>query len=255
MIVLIVYSALITSGLVILGRSYPAHRGWSYVDAVYYPLGILGVCFLFFSNIDTKENAARQFDATFEVMSQEEELTDRVSNAYLELFKFLAKPLRLDADCREENSRTTFYQTFCTPNGRDIRAFVVAVSDVKQQGMDVGYMTACNGFSINQERLMRRQSLKPLAGELAEAEYRMAVELVGVIAGACGKYVETMARPRHERIMQNVVERQRQVPGRRSSLIHTLIFYAQEWLWPFVLILALALKVGKTAAGLRRAVG
>jgi len=255
MTVLVIYSCLVTLSLLMLGRRYPSHRAWSCVDAIYYPLGIAGVCFLFLSNLDTKEHAARQFDATFEIINKEVELATNVSNAYLELFRFLGKPLRLELDCQEANKRTEFYTSFCMPDGGGIGAFVAAVSQVKDKGPDVEYASACNGFADNRERLVRRQSLKPLVGELTDAEYRQGAELIGVVAGACSKYLEALARPREERIAQNLLEQQHHAPGHRHTLFETLLFYAKEWLWPFVLVFALALKVGKSSASLKHSSG
>jgi hypothetical protein len=253
MTVLVIYSCVITLGLLMLGRRYASHRAWSYVDAIYYPLGIAGVCFLFLSSLDTKEHAARQFDATFEAIGKEVELASNVSNAYLELFRFLGKPLRLELDCQDENMRTEFYATFCMPVGGGIGAFVAAVSQVKDKGPDVEYASACTGFVHNREHLTRRQSLKPLVGQLTDAEYHRAGELISVVAGACSKYLEVLARPREERIAENVLEQQHHAPGHRNTLFETLLFYAKEWLWPFVLVFALALKVGKSSAGLQHA--
>jgi hypothetical protein len=255
MTVLAIYSCAITISLVMLGRRYPKHRAWSYVDAIYYPLGIAGVCFLFLSSLDTKENAAHQFDATFEVISKEVELAADVSNAYLELFRFVDRPLGLEVDCQEGSKGTEFYATPCMPNGRGIRAFVASVSQVKDKRPDVEYASVCNGFADNREHLTRRESLKLLFGELTDAEYRRAADLIEAIGGACIKYLEALARPREERIAETMHIEQKQHPAawHRNSLFGTLLLYGKEWLWPFVLVFALALKVGKSSAGLKHA--
>jgi hypothetical protein len=255
MTVLVIYSCTITVCLVILGRRYPKHRAWSYVDAIYYPLGIAGVCFLFLSNLDTKESAARQFDATFDVISREVELAANVSNAYLELFKFVDRPLGLQDVCQEESKVTEFYATPCMPNGRGIRAFVASVSEAKDIRPDVQYASACSGFADHRVHLTGRESLKLLFGELTEAQYRRVADLIEAIGGACSKYLEALARSREERIAETMRIELQQHPAvwQRNSVFETLLLYAKEWLWPFFLVFALALKVGKSSAGLKQA--
>jgi len=252
MTVLVIYSCAMTISLMMLGRRYPEHRAWSYVDAIYYPLGIAGVCFLFLSSLETKENAARQFDATFEVISKEVELAADVAKAYLELSRFVERPGGFQVACQEETKVTEFHATPCVPSGTGIRAFVAPVSQVKDNRPDVDYAPACNGFADNRKHLAGRQTLKLLFGELTDAEYRRATHLIEAIGSACIKYLEALARPREERIGESMLIEQRQQPAawHRSSLFGTLLLYGKEWLWPFVLVFALALKVGKSSAGL-----
>jgi hypothetical protein len=255
MTVLVIYSCAIAISLMMLGRRYPGHRAWSYVDAIYYPLGIAGVCFLFLSSLETKENAARQLDATFDVISNEVELAADVSKAYLELSRFVDRRRELQVACQEETRATEFTATPCVPNGTGIRAFVASESHVKDNRPDADYAPACNGFTNNRKHLVGRQSLKLLFGELTDAEYGRATDLIEAIGGACGKYLEGLARPREERIAEAVLIEQRQQPTawHRNSVFGTLLLYGKEWLWPFVLVFALALKVGKSSAGLQHA--
>lgn len=257
MTLLVIYSCAITICLMMLGRSYPKHRAWSYVDAIYYPLGIAGVCFLFLSSLETKESAARQFDATFEVISKEAELADDVSKAYLELSRLVERPHGLQIACQEDTNVAEFHATGCMPNGTGIRAFVASMSQVNDNKMDADYAPACNGFADNRKHLAGRQPLKLLFGELTEAEYRRATDVVEAIGGACIKYLEALAKPREERIAETMLSEQRQhhAAWHRNSLFGTLLLYAKEWLWPFVLVFALALKVGKSSAGLKHARG
>jgi len=88
-----------------------------------------------------------------------------------------------------------------------------------------------------------------------EAEHRRATDLIEAIGGACIRYLEGLARPREERIAEAVLIEQRQQPAawHRNSLFGTLLLYGKEWLWPFVLVFALALKVGKSSASLKHA--
>jgi len=255
MTVLVIYSCAIAAGLVILGRRYPNHRAWSYVDAIYYPLGIAGVCFLFLSSLDTKERAARQFDATFDVISKEVELAANVSNAYLELFKFVDRPLGHQDACRQESKGTEFYATPCMPNGRGIGGLVASVTEANDIRPDVEYTSVCSAFADHRVHLTGRESLKLLFGELTEAQYRRAADLIETIDGACSKYLEALARSREERIAETMRIELQQHPAvwHRNSLFETLLLYAKEWLWPFVLVFALALKVGKTSACLKQA--
>jgi hypothetical protein len=223
------------------------------VDAIYYPLGIAGVCFLFLSSLATKENVARQLDATFDVISKEVELAADVSKAYLELSRFVDRPRELQVACQEETRATVFPATPCVPNGTGIRAFVASGSHVKDNRLDADYVPACNGFANNRKHLVGRQSLKLLFGELPDAEYGRATAVIEAIGSACIKYLEALTRPREERIAEAVLIEQRQQPAawHRNSLFGTLLLYGKEWLWPFVLVFALALKVGKSSAGLR----
>jgi hypothetical protein len=255
MTVLVLYSCAIAVGLMMLGRRYPEHRAWSYVDAIYYPLGIAGVCFLFLSSLETKENAARQLDATFEVISKEVELAADVSKAFLELSMFVERPRGLQVACQEEAKATEFHATPCVPNGTGISTFAASVSQVKDNRPDVDYARACNGFANSRKRLAGRQSLKLLFGELTDAEYRRATDLIEAIGGSCVKYLEALTRPREERIAETMLIEQRQQPAawHRNSVFGTLLLYGKEWLWPFVLVFALALKVGKSSAGLKHA--
>jgi hypothetical protein len=244
MTVLVIYSCAIAISLMMLGRRYPRHRAWSYVDAIYYPLGIAGVCFLFLSNLETKENAARQLDATFDVISKE-----------MELSRFVERPRELQVACEQEARATELPATPCVPNGTGIRAFVASVSHVKDNRPDADYAPACNGFTNHRKHLAGRQSLKLLFGELTEAEHRRATDLIEAIGGACIRYLEGLARPREERIAETMHIEQKQHPAawHRNSLFGTLLLYGKEWLWPFVLVFALALKVGKSSAGLKHA--
>jgi hypothetical protein len=253
MTVLVIYSCAIAISFMMLGN--PGHRAWSYVDAIYYPLGIAGVCFLFLSSLETNENAARQLDATFDVISKEVELAADVSKAYLELSRFVDRPRELRVACQEETRAAEFPATPCVPNGTGIRAFVVSESHVKDNRPDADYAPACNGFANNRKHLVGRQSLKLLFGELTDREYGRATDLIEAIGGACIKYLEGLARPREERIAEAVLIEQRQQPTawHRNSLFGTLLLYGKEWLWPFVLVFALALKVGKSSAGLQPA--
>jgi hypothetical protein len=255
MTVLVIYSCAVTIGLLMLGRTYPKHRAWSYVDAIYYPLGIAGVCFLFLSSLETKENAARQFDATFEVISKEMELAADVSNAYLELSKFVERPPGLLVACQEETKVTELHATPCAPNETGIRAFVASVTQVKDNRSDVDYASACNGFAESRKHLASRGSLKLVFGELTDPEYRRATEVIEAVGGACSKYLDALTRPREERIAEAILIEQRQHPAawHRNSLFGTLLLYGKEWLWPFVLVFVLALKVGKCSAGLKHA--
>jgi len=255
MTVLVIYSCAITISLLMLGRRYPKHRAWSYVDAIYYPLGIAGVCFLFLSSLETKENAARQFDATFEVISKEVELAANVSNAYLELSRFVERPRGLQVACHEETKVTEFQATPCVPSGTGIAVIGASVSQVDDNRPDLEYAPACKGFADKRKHLAGRQSLKLLFGELTDAEYRRATDLIEAFGGACNKYLEALARPREERIAETTLIEQRQHPvaWHRNSLSGTMLLYGKEWLWPFVLVFVLALKVGKSAAGLKHA--
>jgi len=253
MTVLVIYSCAMTIGLMMLGRNYPKHPAWSYVDAIYYPLGIAGVCFLFLSSLETKENAARQFDATFEVISKELELAADVSKAYLELSSFVGRPAGVQVACQEETKVTEFHA--CVPNETGIGAFVASVSQVKDNRPDAEYASVCSGFADNRKHLAGRESLKLLFGELTDAQYHRATDLVEAVGGACSQYLETLARPREERIAEAMLIEQRQHPAawHRNSLFGTLLLYGKEWLWPFVLVFVLALKVGKCSAGLKHA--
>jgi len=253
MTVLVIYACAISVSLMMLGRRYPEHRAWSYVDAIYYPLGIAGVCFLFLSSLDTKETAARQLDATFEVISKEMELAADVSKAYLELSRFVDRPREFRVACQEETKATEFQATPCVPNGTGISAFAASVSQVKDNRPDADYAPACNGFANNRKHLAGKQPLKLLFGELTDAEYRRATDLIEAIGGACIKYLEALTRPREERVAETMLIEQRQQPAawHRNSLFGTLLLYGKEWLWPFVLVFALALKVGKSSAGLK----
>jgi len=248
MTVLVIYSCAITIGLMMLGRTYPKHRAWSYVDAIYYPLGIAGVCFLFLSSLEIKENAARQFDATFEVISKEMELAADVSNAYLELSRFVERPTGLPVACQEETKVPELHATPCA-------AFAASVTQVKDNRPDVEYASACNGFAENRKHLAGRESLKLLFGELTDPEYHRARDLIEAVGGACSKYLQALARPREERIAEAMLIEQRlhPAPWHRNSLFGTLLLYGKEWLWPFVLVFVLALKVGKSSAGLKQA--
>jgi len=252
MTVLVIYSCAITLGLMMLGRRHPKHRAWSYVDAIYYPLGIAGVCFLFLSSLETKEIAARQFDATFEVISKEVELADNVSKAYLELSRLVERPRELQVACQEETKVTEIHARPC---GTGMRAIVASMSQVKDNRPDADYAPACNGFADNRTHLAGRPSLRHLFGELTEAEYRRATDLIDAIGGACIKYLEALAKPREERIAETMLIEQRQhhPAWHRNSLFRTLLLYGKEWLWQFVLVFALALKVGKSSAGLKHA--
>jgi hypothetical protein len=231
-----------------LGRRYPKHRAWSYVDAIYYPLGIAGVCFLFLSSLETKEHAARQFDATFEVISKDAELAADVSNAYLELSRIVVA-------CQEETKVSKFHATPCVPSGTGIGVIVASVSQFNDNRPEVDYAPACKGFVDNRKHLAGRQSLKILFGELTDAQYRRATDLLEAVGGACNKYLDALARPREERIAETMLLEQRQQPvaWHRNSLFGTMLLYGKEWMWPFVLVFVLALKVGKSAAGLKHA--
>jgi hypothetical protein len=138
-------------------------------------------------------------------------------------------------------------------NAQGITASVASVSQVKNIPPEMEYAPACNGLADNREHLVRRESLKPLFGELTDAQYHRAADLIAAIGGACKKYLEALARPREDRIAEAMLIAQRQHPvgWHRISLFGTLLLYGKEWLWPFVLVFALALKVGKSAAALK----
>ena len=237
----------------ILGRLRPALALWSHVDLWYYSLGVVGVVLLFAATVDSRNRisvlAGYQQERETAVRSAASEI---LKSSY-RLTRFLGGNIDKTLTCTAKGElpapvAQVCQQTFLSKLALGLMEFP-GVADVPGEFMvRDSFVSICNAtIAAPLTERSAWQALHTLSPEIDEQLRNRALMLSRDIVNACTRYIEVVARlntpiqPAEGKGLSEMIP----TPG------YVLVSRVKEWAWPFVLIFAFSLKIGKAAAALQ----
>lgn len=255
--ILFLYSVALWAIAALLGYLFPNDRRWQEVDVWYYPLALIGVVLFFMASGDSRG----QIDKAWGVYRHHEEqmrpLIQRVEAGVRELNAALLAALDIPNVCRE---RRDLHAKFCE---KSLRVVVLPKPEYSMGSVPPSYVifpggaaaadrTGCAEIKgVKQAEWAARFS--PPYERLDNAGKQRLWSQVVALREMCEQ-----ADAQSDRLMTELLENAKTVikNQKETSVIPgygtTFLTFAREWFWPFVIVLALAMKIGKTTAGVRK---
>jgi hypothetical protein len=252
---LITYSLAVGAGLFFLGKRKSDLKLWAHIDLYYYPLAIVGVILLFLSASEGRQHlsalTAYQRERQLELVTAANSVI--ASSFYLS--KFLFGVVDPDATCKNlpgDDPLRSYLSHSCREGQSEVSRIVhtlfMATGPFKiGQLMGQSLSPSCKSVLERETDAIMWQKLYTIRGDMDSAARKTAHQLFMDLARSCKEYLGSFIRA-----TENIPPSNRDITGSRGELFPTagliLLGQLREWLWPFVLILALALKLGKAAA-------
>ncbi len=248
---LAIFTVAVSLCAVVLAGLFPRVAGWNYIDVAYYPLCMLGVVLFFVSNAAERERADDVASYYSKLRRLMEPQRAAIDGAFHVLAGNISEVMKLQSRCEAASVSSEFRKKFCKNSLDDPYGALPSTYYALEPTFLVPPCSQASKISKSEWWI----EFRPEQRELTSSERERIGGSIAETLRRCDEAAlfEKSTLPSLSEEWRLQLKRKWEVsfesfPEESMSAIR----FSREWLWPFVIVLALALKVGKAVAGLRK---